>query len=71
MLTNIIGGLVLVAVALGLLRGWTREPFISSLRTGVDPSGHALSSVMPRKTYGKLDDDELGGVYAYLHGLTP
>ncbi len=65
------GGLSPVGPSLRLVLGWTRAQFITTLRTGVDPSGHALSSVMPWKTYGKLDDDELGGVYEYLHSLAP
>jgi mono/diheme cytochrome c family protein len=63
------GGLTPVGPSLRLVRGWTREQFITTLRTGVDPSGHALSPAMPWQTYGKLDDDELGGVYEYLHSL--
>jgi mono/diheme cytochrome c family protein len=63
------GGLTPVGPSLRVVLGWTREQFITTLRTGVDPSGHRLSSQMPWRTFGKMDDDELGGVYEYLHSL--
>jgi mono/diheme cytochrome c family protein len=50
---------------------WTREEFIKTLRTGVDPTGHHVSDVMPWKSFARLDDVELSAVYEYLHGLTP
>ncbi len=55
--------------SLRLVRGWTRDQFITTIRTGVDPSGHALSTVMPWKVFRNMDDDELGGIFEYLHGL--
>ena len=55
----------------GIVPKWTREEFIKTLRTGVDPSGHQLSDLMPWKYRGRLDDEELTAVYEFLHGLTP
>jgi mono/diheme cytochrome c family protein len=64
------GGLTPVGPSLRVVLGWTQAEFITTLRTGVDPSGHALdASKMPWKVFGQMDDDELGGIYAYLHGL--
>jgi mono/diheme cytochrome c family protein len=40
--------------------------FITTMRTGIDPSGHRLSTQMPRGPIGKLDDEELVAVYEYL-----
>jgi mono/diheme cytochrome c family protein len=54
---------------LALVKGWTREQFITTLRTGVDPSGHELSAAMPWRDIGKLDDVELGAIYKYLASL--
>jgi len=58
--------------SLRVVQGWTLEQFMTTLRTGVDPSGHALdSSQMPWKEIGLMDDDELGALYAYLKALPP
>lgn len=56
-----------------LLPQWSEEQFVSTIRTGVDPSGHELNpELMPWKAYGQvLLDDELKDMYTYLHGLTP
>lgn len=50
---------------------WSKDDFFKAMRTGVDPTGHQISPVMPWKTIGKLDDVELEALYVYLHGLTP
>lgn len=64
------GGLEPVGPSLRLLKGWTREQFITTLRTGVDPAGHDLDPTkMFWRIYRHLDDDELGGVYEYLRQL--
>lgn len=64
------GGLAPVGPSLRVVKGWTREEFITTLRTGIDPSGHALDPAkMPWPTFGKMDDDELGGIYEYLRAL--
>src|SRR5712692_1128576 len=48
---------------LRVVQGWTAQQFIATLRSGVDPSGHALQPPMPWKIYGRMDDDELTAVY--------
>lgn len=48
---------------------WNSDDFIRTLRTGVDPSGHMLSTVMPWKTMGKMDDTELTALLAYIQSL--
>ena len=55
--------------SLRVVKGWTKEDFIRTLRTGIDPSGHALAPVMPWKPTGRLDDVELGALYEYLVSL--
>lgn len=55
--------------SLRVVKGWTQEQFITTLRTGVDPSGHELAPTMPWKSTGRLDDVELGALYAYLISL--
>ena len=57
---------------LRVVQGWTVEQFVTTLRTGVDPSGHALDGTqMPWETIGLLDDEELGALYAYFQSLPP
>ncbi len=52
---------------------WSDADFLKMIRTGVDPSGHALDpSTMPWKEISaRYADDELKDMYTYLHGLTP
>ena len=54
---------------LAVVKGWTQQEFIDTLRTGVDPSGHELNSGMPWRAIGRLDDDELTTLYEYLNTL--
>ncbi len=56
---------------LRVVKGWTLDQFVTTIRTGKDPSGHMLSDAMPWKVLGRLDDEELGALYAYLHSLPP
>jgi hypothetical protein len=43
---------------------------MATLRTGVTPSGHQLSSeFMPWKALGNMTDDELKAVWLYLKSL--
>jgi mono/diheme cytochrome c family protein len=55
--------------SLRLVKAWTEEEFITTLRTGVDPSGHELSPLMPWRSTGRLDDVELSALYQYLVSL--
>ena len=54
---------------LRVVKGWTAEQFISTLRTGTNPSGHALKPPMPWKQIGRMDDMELKALYEYLRLL--
>lgn len=54
---------------LRLVKGWTLDQFITTMRTGTDPSGHQLKETMPWQYFSRLDDQELGAVYAYLHAM--
>ena len=52
---------------LKLVKGWTREQFITTMRTGVDPNDHKLDpEKMPWKSIGRMDDEELTAIYLYL-----
>lgn len=56
---------------LWVVQSWSVDQFMTTMRTGVDPSSHELTDEMPWRIYGQLDDDELGAIYAYIQTLTP
>ena len=53
----------------GEMHAWSEADFITTLRTGVTPSGHRLKSAMPWKYIGQMTDDELKAVWMYLQSL--
>ena len=53
----------------GELRAWSEEDFMTTLQTGVTPSGHKLTEKMPWKYFGQMTDDELKAVWLYLQSL--
>jgi mono/diheme cytochrome c family protein len=55
--------------SLRVVKGWSQEEFMNTLRTGVDPTGHQLKPVMPWRSTGRLDDVELSALYQYLISL--
>jgi mono/diheme cytochrome c family protein len=63
------GQLAPIGWPLGLVKNWTLEQFISTMRTGVDPNGYRLSPNMPWRAIGRLDDIELEAMYLYLTSL--
>jgi mono/diheme cytochrome c family protein len=63
------GQLAPLGPGLDMVKDWTLAQFIATPRTGVDPHGHALSAQMPWRPIGRMDDDELAAVYAYLTHL--
>jgi len=48
---------------------WSEEQFMTTIRTGIHPSGRDLNEIMPWKTYRKFTDDELKAIYMYLRSL--
>ena len=54
----------------GELAHWTVDDFRTTLRTGVNPAGHALNpEQMPWKFVGQMTDDELAAVFLFLQSL--
>jgi mono/diheme cytochrome c family protein len=51
---------------LSVVKGWKREEFITTVRTGTDPNGHEIDGEMPCWYIGKMDDIELGALHEYL-----
>jgi hypothetical protein len=60
------GGFEPAGPSLRVVKGWTAAQFLTTLRTGVDPSGHALSGPMPWKVLRRMDDNDLTAIYQYL-----
>lgn len=50
---------------------WTQQQFIDTMRTGKDPSGHALLPPMPVANFAKLPDDDLIAIYNFLKTVPP
>jgi hypothetical protein len=63
------GQLAPIGPTLKHIKSWTQEQFVTAMRTGVTPSGKQMEETMPWKAIGRLDDDELAAMYAYLASL--
>ena len=48
---------------------WSEEEFMTTVQTGVTPSGHQLNDFMPWKYFGQMIDDELRAFWLYLQSL--
>jgi mono/diheme cytochrome c family protein len=55
-----------IGPGLSLVRQWKLADFISTMRTGIDPTGHEIGKAMPWRPIGKMGDEELTAVYEYL-----
>lgn len=53
----------------GELAGWSEADFFNTIRTGVDPEGERLNSLMPWPYLGQMTDEELGAIWLYLQTL--
>jgi mono/diheme cytochrome c family protein len=60
------GQLPPIGPGLSLVKEWKLSEFISTMRSGVDPTGHELGKQMPWRPIGKMDDEELTAMYEYL-----
>jgi len=64
------GGVVPKGPTLRTVKGWTRDGFIATMRTGKTPFDKQLdSTLMPWKFVGRATDDELSAIYTYLVSL--
>jgi mono/diheme cytochrome c family protein len=51
----------------GRLTAWSQDDFLNAMRTGVTPEGRVIDpDYMPWQSIGKLDDEELQGLWMYL-----
>jgi mono/diheme cytochrome c family protein len=55
--------------SLRVVKGWTVQQFMTTLRTGVTPDSQTLTDQMPWRVLGRMDDNDLTAVYQYLASL--
>ncbi len=55
----------------GDVKGWTLANFTTALRNGVRPDGTVINPFMPWRLAGKMTDEEISAVWAYLQSLQP
>ena len=55
----------------GILKEYNETSFIHAMRTGKTPDGGTILPPMPWDNYGKMTDDDLKSLWAYLHSLKP
>lgn len=65
---GVAGQLAPIGSDLRVVKDWSRDGFIKTMRNGVDPYGHELNKHMPWRLIGRMDDDELTAMYLYLMG---
>ncbi len=53
----------------GDVKGWTLANFTTALRNGVRPDGTVINPFMPWLLAGKMTDEEITAVWAYLQSL--
>lgn len=54
----------------GPIATWSEAEFVRFLRSGTDPSGRQINpQFMPWPSFGKLSDEELAAIWAYLRTL--
>jgi mono/diheme cytochrome c family protein len=51
------------------LKGWTDGELFRAITTGVNKDGRALFPVMPYKSYGKMDKEDIYSIIAYIRTL--
>jgi mono/diheme cytochrome c family protein len=50
---------------------WTKDQFVTAMRTGLRPDGTVLLPMMPWPWYQQWDEDDLTAVWLYLSSLEP
>jgi mono/diheme cytochrome c family protein len=60
------GQIAPIGPGLQVVKNWKLQQFITTLRTGKDPTGRQLSEVMPWRSVGRMDDEDLTAIYEYL-----
>lgn len=50
---------------------WSEADFIQTIRTGVNPAGHQLDTLMPWQNYRNMSDDELRAIWLFISSRAP
>lgn len=53
----------------GDLQSWSRDDFVTAMRSGVMPTSAQLSPEMPWRAYAQMTDTELEAIWAYLESV--
>jgi cytochrome c553 len=53
------------------IKDWTEADFLKAMHDGVRPDGTKLKDAMPWRVYGKMGDEDLKAVWAFLRTLPP
>jgi len=53
------------------LKNWSDGEIFRAITSGVDKDGNALFSIMPHHNFGKLSEDDIHSLIAYLRTLEP
>lgn len=51
------------------LSGWTDQDFVRAMKEGVRPNGTTIDTLMPWKLAGKMSDQEIQALWAYLRSV--
>lgn len=55
----------------GAVAGWSEADFITTIRTGVNPSGHKLLAEMPWQRYAGMTDEDLQAIWLFIQSVPP
>ena len=53
----------------GELASWSEADFLTTMQSGITPSGRVLREDMPWKAYGTMTDEDLKAIWLYLQSL--
>ncbi len=53
----------------GELQEWSKEDFLTLMRTGTKPIGTQISDEMPWQAYSNMSDEELGAIWLHLQAI--
>lgn len=53
----------------GDLAGWSSTDFLAAMHTGERPDGTYVSTNMPYKEYGRMDDEDLLAIFKYIQSV--
>jgi mono/diheme cytochrome c family protein len=55
--------------SLQIVKAWTEEQFVKTMRQGITPVNRQLADTMPWREYGRGTDEDLRALYLYLRSV--